>query len=44
VTLTWDGRADNGMWVAPGVYIVTATAIDAIGNRVSEQILTNVAY
>ncbi len=44
VTLNWDGRADNGMWVAPGVYIITAAVVDGIGNGVSEQILTNVAY
>jgi len=30
-TITWDGRADNGAFVAPGIYDVTLTAIDAIG-------------
>lgn len=44
VSVTWDGLADNGMWVAPGVYIVTAGATDAIGNTVTQQILTNIVY
>ena len=43
-TTTWDGKADNGMWVAPGPYVVTVTAIDSLGNQVSGQILTNVVY
>jgi len=29
--VVWDGRADNGAFVAPGVYDVTLTATDAIG-------------
>jgi flagellar hook assembly protein FlgD len=29
--VVWDGRADNGVFVAPGIYDVTLTAIDAIG-------------
>jgi len=44
VTVTWDGRADNGMLVAPGFYTVTATVTDAIGNQVSGQILTTIQY
>ena len=44
VSIPWDGRADNGDWVAPGVYVVTATLSDSIGNQVSRQILTNVSY
>jgi len=44
VTITWDGRADNGMLVAPGYYTVTATVTDAIGNQVSGQILTTIQY
>ena len=44
VALTWDGRSDDGQWVAPGVYIVIATVTDGIGNSVSQQILTNVSY
>ncbi len=43
-TATWDGRADNGMWVAPGVYTVTVTATDSISNQVSGQILTTIRY
>jgi len=30
-TLTWDGRADNGAFVAPGIYDVTLTVTDSIG-------------
>lgn len=44
VQFEWDGRADNGMLVAPGRYTVTATVTDAIGNRVSSQILTTIRY
>ena len=29
--VTWDGRADNGVFVAPGIYDVTLTATDSIG-------------
>ncbi len=43
-TYTWDGKADNGMWVAPGFYTVTVTASDAAGNSVSSQILTTIQY
>ena len=43
-TFTWDGRSDDGHWVAPGVYIVTATVTDAVGNVVTQKILTNVSY
>jgi flagellar hook assembly protein FlgD len=43
-TMTWDGRADNGMWVAPGYYTVTVTATDALGNRSVGQILTTILY
>ncbi|HEV2719129.1 MAG TPA: FlgD immunoglobulin-like domain containing protein [Thermoanaerobaculia bacterium] len=31
-TVTWDGRADNGAFVAAGIYDVTLTAIDSIGS------------
>jgi flagellar hook assembly protein FlgD len=44
VTILWDGRADNGMLVAPGCYTVTATVVDIYGNQVKSQILTNVLY
>jgi flagellar hook assembly protein FlgD len=44
VTISWDGRAENGMWVAPGTYTITATVTDTIGNVVSEQLLTTIQY
>jgi flagellar hook assembly protein FlgD len=39
VSVTWDGKADNGMPVAPGFYTITVTATDSIGNQASGQIL-----
>jgi flagellar hook assembly protein FlgD len=44
VAIPWDGRADNGMLVAPGFYTVTATVVDSLGNQVKSQILTNILY
>lgn len=44
VTFSWDGRADNGMWVAPGRYAVTAAVSDGLGNQDNSQILTMVRY
>lgn len=44
VVISWDGLADNGMWAAPGTYILTVTVTDPIGNVVSEQLLTTVQY
>jgi flagellar hook assembly protein FlgD len=44
IALTWDGRADNGMWVAPGAYTVTVTTTDPIGNVARAQILTTIQY
>ena len=41
---TWDGRADNGMLVAPGNYAVVVTATDAQGNVVRGDILTVIQY
>jgi flagellar hook assembly protein FlgD len=38
----WDGRADNGVFVAPGFYTITVTATDGIGNQVQGQILATV--
>ena len=42
VSVPWDGRADNGALVAPGLYTITVTATDRIGNRVRGQILATV--
>lgn len=44
VTIPWDGRADNGMWVAPGAYTLTVSVSDGIGNTVSRQTLTRIDY
>jgi flagellar hook assembly protein FlgD len=44
VTIPWDGRADNGMWIAPGFYTITVAVTDPIGNVVSEQLLTTIQY
>jgi flagellar hook assembly protein FlgD len=35
VQITWDGRADNGAWVAPGLYEATVTITDAITGSVT---------
>jgi flagellar hook assembly protein FlgD len=43
-SVVWDGKADNGMFVAQGYYTITVTATDAINNVVTSQILTNVQY
>ncbi len=44
VTTTWNGRADNGMWVAPGYYAVVVSATDAQGNVLRGEILTQIQY
>ncbi len=44
VNIPWDGKADNGMWVAPGGYTVTVKITDPIGNTAGGQILTTVRY
>lgn len=43
-TVTWDGRADDGSWVASGQYIVKVTVQDGIGNVVKNAILTRIDY
>jgi flagellar hook assembly protein FlgD len=43
-TAVWDGKADNGVLVAPGAYLVTVTASDSIGNIATGQIMTTVQY
>jgi flagellar hook assembly protein FlgD len=42
--ISWNGRADNGMWVSPGVYLATVTIQDPLGNSVSRQLLTTLKY
>jgi len=42
VSLQWDGRADNGAWVAPGSYTIDVVATDTIGNRAQGQIFVTV--
>jgi hypothetical protein len=44
ISVTWDGRADDGSLVAPGPYTVTVRATDAIGNVGIGQVLTRVEY
>ena len=44
ITWRWDGRADNGMLVAPGAYTVTVKAVDELGNEAIGQILTRIQY
>ena len=44
VNVPWDGRAVDGLWVAPGPYTVTVTATDALGSVGSAQILTRLEY
>lgn len=40
----WNGQADNGMWVAPGGYTITATVTDTRGNVVSAETLAYIQY
>ena len=42
--IEWDGRADSGIYVAPGPYNVIVTVTDAIGNVVRSGILTEIQY
>lgn len=43
-SVLWDGRAHNGMLVAPGRYNVIVTVTDGIGNVVRSGILTEIQY
>jgi len=38
----WDGKADNGAWVAPGAYTIDVLATDGIGNRAEGQLFVTV--
>lgn len=44
VSVAWDGRADNGMWVAPGEYTAIITVTDSLGNSTTQQIVLAVEY
>ena len=44
VAASWDGRADNGLPLAPGAYTVTVQVTDTHGHAVEGQILTTVEY
>lgn len=44
VKATWDGRADNGMSLAPGIYTVTVQVTDPAGERAKGEILTRITY
>ena len=44
VQLTWNGRADNGAWVAPGSYEVTITVTDSAGSATTLKPLIAVRY
>ena len=44
LTIHWDGRADNGEWVAPGQYQVIITATDSAGGSATVKPLVNVRY
>jgi flagellar hook assembly protein FlgD len=44
VVLTWNGRADNGAWVAPGSYEVTVTVTDSAGSSTVLKPLIAVRY
>jgi flagellar hook assembly protein FlgD len=44
VVLTWNGRADNGMWVAPGPYEATLTVIDSAGGSTMLKPIFTVRY
>jgi flagellar hook assembly protein FlgD len=43
-TVSWDGKANNGDWVAPGQYEVTITATDTTGSSSSIRPLVIVKY
>jgi flagellar hook assembly protein FlgD len=44
VSVNWDGRADNGMLVAPGYYTLIISATDSLGNVTKQHAITTVAY
>jgi flagellar hook assembly protein FlgD len=42
--ISWDGRADNGAWVAPGIYEVIITTTDSAGSATVLRPLLTVRY
>jgi flagellar hook assembly protein FlgD len=44
VVLSWNGRADNGAWVAPGLYEATITVTDSAGASAVLKPLITVRY
>jgi len=44
VTLNWNGRADNGAWVVPGLYEATITVTDSAGGFVVLKPFITVRY
>jgi flagellar hook assembly protein FlgD len=44
VVLTWNGRAENGAWVAPGLYEVTITITDSAGGSTTLKPVLTVRY
>jgi len=43
-TVTWDGRADNGMFVAPGDYKVLAIFTDPTSSKYAIQLPLIITY
>jgi flagellar hook assembly protein FlgD len=43
-SISWDGRGDDGTWVAPGRYALDLFVTDALGNSATAQTLTVVGY
>jgi flagellar hook assembly protein FlgD len=44
VVVAWDGKADNGMWVAPGFYTAIITVTDPYGSTATQHVVMNVEY
>jgi flagellar hook assembly protein FlgD len=44
LTVHWNGRADNGDWVAPAVYEIILTTTDSAGNATTVRPLVTVQY
>ena len=44
IVLAWDGRADSGVWVAPGIYEAIITATDSAGGTATIKPLAVIRY